>query len=97
MNIKRLRELRRPDDIMLIKFARVGRVLSGARDADISACCDLLLQTLDDWTRQLSIPRLGYYGVSESDLDALAAQAGQKNNPIQLELKDIKAILRARL
>ena len=96
MNIKRLRELRRPDDIMLIKYARVGRVLSGARDADITTSGDLLLQTLDDWTRQLSIPRLGHYGVSESDLDTFAAQAGQKSNPIQLEPKDIKAILRAR-
>ena len=96
-NVKRLRELRRPDDLMLVKFSRVGRVLSGARDADISTSCDLLLQQLDEWTRKLSIPRLGQYGVSESDLDALAAQAGQKNNPIQLELKDIKAILRARL
>lgn len=97
MNIKRLRELRRPDDILLIKFAMVGRVLSNARDADITTSCDLLLQTLDDWTRQLSIPRLGQYGVSESDLDALAAQAGQKSNPIQLALEDIKTILRARL
>jgi alcohol dehydrogenase class IV len=97
VNIKRLRELRRPDDIMLIKYARAGRVLSGARDADITTSGDLLLQTLDDWTRQLSIPRLGHYGVSESDLDTFAAQAGQKNNPIQLRADDIKAILRARL
>jgi alcohol dehydrogenase class IV len=97
INIKRLRELRRPEDIMLDKYARVGRVLSGATDADISNSCDLLLQKLDEWTQQLSIPRLGPYGVSESDLDALAAQAGQKSNPIQLELNDVKAILRARL
>jgi alcohol dehydrogenase class IV len=96
-NVKRLRELHRPDDMMLVKFARLGRIISGARDADISTSCDLLLQQLDEWTRKLSIPHLGQYGVSESDLDALAAQAGQKNNPIQLELKDIKAILRARL
>jgi alcohol dehydrogenase class IV len=97
MNIKRLRELRGPDDIMLVKYARVGRVLTGARDADIFTCCDLLLQKLDEWTRQLSVPRLGPYGISEADFDALAAQAGQKNNPIRLEPDDIKAILRARL
>jgi alcohol dehydrogenase class IV len=96
-NVKRLRELRRPDDMMLVKFARLGRIISGARDADISTSCDLLLQQLDEWTRKLSIPRLDQYGVSESDLDALAAQAGQKNNPIQLGLQDIKAILRTRL
>jgi alcohol dehydrogenase class IV len=97
LNMKRLREIRRPEDIMLAKFARLGRILSGAWDADISTCCDLLLQKLDEWTQKLSIPRLGQYGVAESDLDALAAQAGQKNNPIQLEPDDIKAILRPRL
>jgi len=97
MNIMRLRELRRTDDIMLVKFSRMGRILSGARDPDISTGCDLLLQKLDEWTRRLSIPRLGHYGVSESDLDALAAQAGQKSNPIQLGADDVKAVLRARL
>jgi alcohol dehydrogenase class IV len=97
VNIKRLRELRGQEDLMLAKFARLGRIVSGAGDAHISAACDMLLRTLDTWTEQLSIPRLGAYGVSESDLDALATQAGQKNNPIQLELDDIRAILRARL
>jgi alcohol dehydrogenase class IV len=97
LNIKRLRELRGPKDVMLVKFARLGRIVSGVQDDDISAACDLLIEILDEWTRKLSIPRLGAYGVSESDLDALATQAGQKNNPIQLELDDIRAILRARL
>jgi len=97
VNIKRLRVLRGQEDLMLAKFARLGRIVSGAGDAHLSAACDMLLRTLDTWTEQLSIPRLGAYGVSESDLDALATQAGQKNNPIQLELDDIRAILRARL
>jgi alcohol dehydrogenase class IV len=97
VNIMRLRELNRPDDPMLAKYARAGQMLSGAHDADLSTCCDLLLQKLDEWTRQFSFPRLGPYGVSEADLDVLAAQAGQKNNPVQLGLNDIKAILRARL
>jgi alcohol dehydrogenase class IV len=97
INIKRLRELRCPDDIMLVKYAKVGRTLAGEDDPDLLASCDLLLKTLDQWTEKLSIPRLSQYGVAESDLDALAAQAGQKTNPIQLGLDDIKAILHARL
>jgi alcohol dehydrogenase class IV len=97
MNIKRIQELRSPEDIMLVKYARAGQLVSCAPDADIPTCCDLLVQKLDQWTQQLSIPRLGQYGVAESDLDALAVQAGQKNNPVQLEINDIKAILRARL
>jgi alcohol dehydrogenase class IV len=97
MNIKRLQELRGPNDPMLARYARVGQMLARVRDAGISSGCDLLLQKLDEWTRQFSFPRLGPYGVSEVDLAVLAAQAGQKNNPIQLGLDDIVAILRARL
>jgi alcohol dehydrogenase class IV len=97
MNIRRLREARWPDDIMLMKYAKVGRMISGADTQDLHASCDLLLNTLDQWTEKLSIPRLAHYGVSESDLDTLASQAGQKSNPIQLVLNDIKAILRERL
>jgi len=97
MNIKRLRELRSTDDIMLFKYAKVGRMISGADPQDLHASCDLLLNTLDQWTEKLSIPRLAQYRVSESHLDTLAAQARQKSNPIQLGLNDIKAILRARL
>jgi alcohol dehydrogenase class IV len=97
MNILRLQELRGPNDAMLIKYGNIGRMLGGADNQELITSCDLLLNTLDQWTEKLSIPRLGQYGVSDLDLDALAAQAGQKNNPIQLELVDIKAILRARL
>jgi len=97
MNIRRIRELRGPEDSVLVKYARVGQVLSLDPDADIPTACDLLLKTVDEWTEMLSIPRLGHYGVRECDLENLALQAGQKTNPVQLELKDIKAILRARL
>ena len=96
-NIKRIRELRGPEDMMLLKYARAGQALSDKPDADIATSCDLLVQKLEEWTQQLSIPRLGPYGVTESDLDSLAVQAGQKNNPIQLGLNDVRAILRARL
>jgi alcohol dehydrogenase class IV len=97
MNIKRIRELRGPDDPTLVKYARVGQILSGRDNSDLPASCDLLLDVLDQWTEKLSIPRFTQYGVTEPDLDALAAKAGQKTNPVQLELDDIKAILRARL
>lgn len=97
MNIRRIGELRGPEDIMLAKYARAGQVLSPEPDTDIPGACDLLVRKLDEWTEKLSIPRLGRYGVTESDLETLALQAGQKTNPIQLEIEDIKAILRARL
>ena len=97
MNIERIRALRGPEDHALLKYAEAGRVLACEPHADIPASCDLLVRKLYEWTEKLSIPRLGQYGVTESDLEGLAAQAGQKTNPVQLEIKEIRAILRARL
>jgi alcohol dehydrogenase len=57
----------------------------------------ILLEKIEEWTGRLQIPRLGAYGMKESDLDALVAQAGQKTNPVQLDERDVKAILKARL
>ena len=82
---------------MLVKYARVGRILSASPDADVLQGCGLLLEKLKEWTERLRIPRLGDYGMKESDLDGLVAQAGQKTNPVQLDAQDVKAILKARL
>jgi alcohol dehydrogenase class IV len=97
MNIRRIREQRRDDDIMLVKYGRVGRLLSSAPATDNIQACELLLEKLEEWTERLQIPRLGDYGMEESDLDSLVAQAGQKANPVQLDARDVKAILKARL
>jgi alcohol dehydrogenase class IV len=97
MNIRRIREQRGDDDIMLVKYSRVGRLLSPARAMDNIEGCELLLEKLEEWTNTLRIPRLGDYGLKESDLDGLVTQAGQKANSVQLDARDVKAILKARL
>jgi alcohol dehydrogenase class IV len=97
MNIRYIREQRGAEDAMLVKYARVGRILSASPDADVLQGCDLFLEKLNEWTERLRIPRLGDYGMEESDLDGLVAQAGQKANPVQLDARDVKAILKARL
>jgi alcohol dehydrogenase class IV len=97
MNILRIREQRGKEDPMLVKYALVGRMLSGNPSAGNDQACGLLLETLQEWTEKLGIPRLGDYGLEESDLGALAAQAGQKANPVELDREDVKAILKARL
>jgi alcohol dehydrogenase class IV len=97
MNIRRIREQRGDDDIMLAKYGRVGRLLSAAPAMDNIGGCELLLEKLEEWTNTLRIPRLGDYGLKESDLDGLVTQAGQKANPVQLDARDVKAILKTRL
>ena len=97
MNIRRIREQRGKKDAMLVKYAHVGRILSGILQADVLQGCELLLEKLEEWTERLRIPRFGDYGMNEHDLDAVVADAGQKTNPVQLDERDVRAILRARL
>ena len=82
---------------MLARYARVGRILSRNPSADHDQACELLLDRLEEWTDKLRIPRLGDYGLVASDLDGLAARAGQKANPVLLSPEDVKAVLKARL
>ena len=97
MNVRRIREQRGKKDALLAKYAHVGCILAAAPQADLIQGCELLLEKLGEWTERLQIPRLGDYGMEEYDLDALVAQAGQKTNPVQLDDRDVKAILKARL
>jgi alcohol dehydrogenase class IV len=97
INVLRIREERGNDDPMLAKFAGVGRILTGDPRPDNDRACELLLEKLEEWTEKLRIPRLRDYGLDESDLDALVAQAGQKANPVRLDPRDVKSILEARL
>jgi alcohol dehydrogenase class IV len=97
MNIRRISEQRGTEDAMLARYARVGRILSAAPEGGVLQGCELLLEKIEEWTDRLKIPRLGDYGMKESELDALVAQAGQKANPVQLDAPDVKAILKARL
>ena len=56
-----------------------------------------LVNILDNWTQRLKIPILGEFGVQESDIEGVVNATGQKNNPVQLEDKDLKDIIKARL
>jgi len=97
MNLRRLREQGGEKDTTLAKYARVGFILAATPQTEVIQGCELLLEKLGEWTERLHIPRLGDYGMEEYDLDALVALAGQKTNPVQLNNRDIKAILKARL
>jgi alcohol dehydrogenase class IV len=99
VNLEAMRE-RRPDHPALAKYARVGRLLGGARDADEAGAQALLLQTLDDWTRRLALPPLADLGVAERDYARIVANArgsSMQTNPIELSDAEIERILRLRL
>lgn len=84
----------------LAKYARAGRLLVDAPDLGEREACDALVATLRDWTRRLDMPRLGTFGMQESDLPRVVANArggSMATNPLVLSDKALTALLASRL
>ncbi len=86
----------------LRKYARSVALLTGEGDARINESevedyCRLLINTIEDWLGQVSMPRLGEYGLGEGDLEAIAEKSGSKNNPAELSRDQIKQLVRCRI
>lgn len=90
---------RAPTSPALVKYAAVGRLLTGSA-LDDDAAHAALLRSLDDWTQRLDIPRLGTFGATEADLAHIVANSrgsSMKTNPIVLTDEEIGEVVRARL
>jgi alcohol dehydrogenase class IV len=85
------------DHPALEKYAAVGAMLRRREAKNTPAGCEMLLQTLNEWTGRLDMPGLLQFGVTESDLDAIAAASDSKCNPEPLSRREIVDILRQRL
>lgn len=79
----------------LVKYARIAALLSQE-----SVPSQPLWELLQAWTDRLGIARLGAYGVCETDIGKIVANArggSMQTNPIVLTDDEIGAIVRARL
>ncbi len=97
VTIEKLRDAKEAGNAGLNKYADMGMLMGDGDTDDTESACDLLIQKLAEWIELLRIPRLGEYGITEADIDRIAAEAGNKNNPVALDTDDIGKILRARL
>lgn len=91
---------RKPGHPALRKYAEVGRLLTRNATPSDAAACGALLHLLDDWTERLGLPRLGQFGVQETDVERIVANSrcsSMKTNPIKLTDAEIAGIVRARL
>jgi alcohol dehydrogenase class IV len=95
--IRKLRETGSPTCEALRKYARVGAILTGSDPEGVDRGCDLLVETLQRWTKDLRIPTLADYGIAERDLDKIVEGAGNKNNPASLDEEEIREICLRRL
>jgi alcohol dehydrogenase class IV len=83
-----------PKHPALEKYARAGYLLAGTHFNTIENGCDLLLHTIDTWTRKLEIPPLSGFGFTESNIDALVAESSNKTNPAKLDKYELRLIYR---
>lgn len=98
-NIEALRQ-RQPQSFVLIKYARVGRLLSGKSEQSDEQAHDALLEVLDNWCETMALPRLGDYGVTETDIPRIVANSrnnSMKTNPVDLTDEEISSLVRSRL
>jgi alcohol dehydrogenase class IV len=98
-NIDALRQ-REPDSPALRKYAEAGILLSGRMYTSESAAQDGLVGLLEEWTRRLSLPRLGEFGMNEDDIGRVVANCrggSMQTNPLVLTDDELAALLRERL
>lgn len=94
INVQALRN-RTPDSPALIKYAEIGRLLSG-EVCDDKTAQDRLISFLSDWTHQLQIPRLRDFGVLQNDFPKIVANCrgnSMKTNPVLLADDEVTQLL----
>jgi alcohol dehydrogenase class IV len=99
MNIRALCA-RLPASPALEKYAQIGRLLNGGPSLSRAEAWKILVQTLSEWTQRMEIPRLGAYGIQESDIPRIVANcrgSSMKTNPIELTDAEVQEVLMQRL
>ncbi|MBA7532352.1 Long-chain-alcohol dehydrogenase 1 [subsurface metagenome] len=96
MNIKKLKEQGVAGKAGLKKHANIGALLSGNEsivEGKMDEYCLILINTLEKWTEELKIDRLGKYGIISEDIEKIVKKASLKNNPVNLIKEDIETIV----
>ncbi len=96
VTIELLKQLSYGSEVMR-KYANVGKIMAGNTVLKDQDAIDILLTAIDQFTDELSIPRLGNYGITINDFEEIISQTGLKNHPVKLSSEDLKRILSERL
>lgn len=96
-------ESRAPNSLALKKYAQLGRLLLDDEDGfDLpnSVANKILIDVLNEWTKQLHLPRLSSFGMSTDNIAQVVLNcrgSSMKTNPVLLSDDEITEILRKRL
>lgn len=90
-----VRKLRsgKSNDEALAKYAEIGKMFAGTENKSNDYYIDFLLNTIEMWTREMSIPTLSHGGVSSIDFDRIIKATDNKNNPVVLNSEEMLEIL----
>jgi alcohol dehydrogenase class IV len=100
MNIKMLQRQGKSGRDGLRKYADIGALITGSENVNegkVDEFCSKLVETLDKWTNELKIDKLGKYGITAEDIESIIEKSGLKNNPVNLNKEDIKTIVLNRI
>lgn len=81
----------------LRKYAEAGVLLSGKDAGTAEGNRSQLIETLNDWIEEFEIETLDELGVNMAHISSIAASAGIKNTPVELDADDILSILQDRI
>ena len=79
------------------KYVFLGKIFSGIETRENEWYLKFIADYFDELTTRLDIPRLGYYGVTVSDLEKIAAVTDHKSNPVHFEKEQLIEMLKERL
>ena len=77
------------------KFSRIADLFGLVQSSPLDRCRHLV-DTLHGWLEDLSIPRLGHFGLTSDHVDLLVSQASNKNNPIPLSAHQVAQMIQDR-
>ncbi|MHA1671019.1 MAG: iron-containing alcohol dehydrogenase [Promethearchaeota archaeon] len=100
MNIKILQRIGSEGKLSLKKYADIGALLSTEQldtGNSLSENLSILIKTLENWTKDLNLELLSKYGIENMDIKKIVEKTGLKNNPVNLDKKEIAEILEKRL
>jgi alcohol dehydrogenase class IV len=86
-----------PGSPVLGKYVSVGRLFCGEKITGDMDAVDKLLDTMDDLTERMRLPRLAEFGIVPSDFAAIIERTEHKNHPVNLSDDELSLILKQRL
>jgi len=96
INVRKLREIS-SDSVAFKKYAFLGQLFLDEKGKTDNYYIDGFIEYLHKLTGDLNLPGLRKYGFKDVDLESICSGTEIKNNPVKLELEDLKEILIKRL